>query len=291
MAEFTITDECLNGLGGKVIIVTGGSSGIGLATVQLLLSLGASVIGADLREPPEGAVNSAQFNFCKADVTVWKDLLELFKTTIARHGRIDHVYANAGITPRTNYVDIELDDNGDPKEPTSAVLDVNLKGVINTVTLAVHYLRQGAGGGSIVITSSVAGLQRFRAVDYAVAKHGTVGLLRCMHRVFEMQDVPIRINAVAPSWTDTGMVPETLLGPLGISTQSPTTVARVAAMLMADETRRGHLIHVDHGRYKEIDEAVMLPAYLSIVPQDTIDEDESMGRIAAAAGARLRAAT
>jgi len=95
--------------------------------------------------------------------------VSLFKEAIKRHGHIDHVYANAGVGSRTNYVDgIELDENGDPKEPTSFVLDINLKGVIHTATLGVHYLRRegGSQGGSIVINASVTGLSRFRAVDY-----------------------------------------------------------------------------------------------------------------------------
>ncbi|KAJ3576843.1 hypothetical protein NPX13_g3579 [Xylaria arbuscula] len=167
MTEFLITDDSLTGLKGKVIIVTGGCSGIGLSTVQLLFSLGASVIGADLQEPPEGTVSSAQFTFHKTDVTKWHELVGLFKKAIELHGHVDHVLANAGVGPRTNYVNgIELDDNGDPKEPTSFTLDVNLKGTINTATLAIHYMRQNPDGGSLVINSSATGLQRFRAVDY-----------------------------------------------------------------------------------------------------------------------------
>ncbi|KAI3319893.1 putative 15-hydroxyprostaglandin dehydrogenase [Xylariaceae sp. AK1471] len=293
MAEFEITDDSLTSLKGKVVIVTGGSSGIGLATVQLLLSLGSSVIGADVREPPEDAVSSSstQFTFHKTDVSKWNELLGLFKKTMELHGRIDHVYANAGIAPKTDYVSmgIEFDDNGDLKEPTSLVLDINLKGVINTTTLGVHYIRQNANGGSVVVNASITGLIRFRNVDYGVAKHGTIGLMRGMHQALEVQNVPVRINAVASSWTGTGMVSEQLLTELGIYTQSPTVVARAAAALMTDESRRGHLIHVDHGVYKEIDEAVMLPAYNSLSHRDTTSEDESMGRITEAAKAILNA--
>jgi NAD(P)-dependent dehydrogenase (short-subunit alcohol dehydrogenase family) len=131
------------------------------------LSLGAKVVGGDLAEPPESS--SDNFTFLKTNVAEWQDQVRLFKETLKLHGHIDHVYANAGVGTRTNYVDgIELDENGDPKEPTSFVLDVNLKGVIHTATLAVHYLRRedGGQGRSIVINASVTGLARFRAVDY-----------------------------------------------------------------------------------------------------------------------------
>jgi NAD(P)-dependent dehydrogenase (short-subunit alcohol dehydrogenase family) len=99
-------------------------------------------------------------------VTVWSDLLSLFKKAKETFGRVDHVFANAGISHRANYLATELDENGDLKEPTHQTLDVNLKGVINTTTLAIYHIRQNPEGGSIVMTASVASLQRFRAVDY-----------------------------------------------------------------------------------------------------------------------------
>jgi NAD(P)-dependent dehydrogenase (short-subunit alcohol dehydrogenase family) len=124
------------------------------------------LIGTDVREPPEDTIDSTQFTFCKADVSKWAELLGVFKKTVGLHGRIDHVYANAGIGPKNDYVNIEVDDDGDPKEPTSSVLDVNLKGVINTATLGVHYIRQNPNKGSVVINASTTGLMRFRGVDY-----------------------------------------------------------------------------------------------------------------------------
>ncbi|KAI0912472.1 short chain dehydrogenase [Ustulina deusta] len=280
MAEFVITDESLTGLKDKVVIVTGGSLGIGLSAVQLLLSLGASVVSADLREPAEGAVSSPQFTFYKANVTKWQELVGLFKKTIELHGQVDHVFSNAGVGPETNYINgIELDDNGDPKEPNSVVLDVNLKGAINTATLAIHYIRQNPSGGSLVINSSSTGFQRFRAVDYAVSKHGAVGLARGLHSALTAQNIPVRINALAPSWTSTGIVVDQLFKQFGVYTQPPGAVARAAVKLMADESRRGQIIHVDHGVYKEIDETFML-TYNTFPHKDTASEDETMGRMA-----------
>ncbi|KAI1751071.1 short chain dehydrogenase [Xylaria castorea] len=279
MTEVVITDESLTSLKDKVIVVTGSSSGIGLATVHLLLSLGASVIGSDLNEPAEGAVSSsAQFSFLQVNITEWQGLVGLFKKAIELHGRVDHVFANAGMRPIVDYVSgIELDANDDPKEPTGIVLDVNLKGTINTATLAVHYIRQNPSGGSVVVNCSTTGLQRFRAVDYSVAKHGTIGLVRGVHTALTSQSVPVRINGVAASWTGTGIVAEQLFKKIGVYTQPPNAVARAVAMLMADHSRRGHLIHVDHCIYKEIDEALMLPTYNTLRHKDTGSEDETVG--------------
>lgn len=59
-----------------------------------------------------------------------------------------------------------MDENGDLKEPTYDLLDVSLRGVMNTATLAIYYFRQQPEGGSIVINGSVMGIQRCRAADY-----------------------------------------------------------------------------------------------------------------------------
>jgi NAD(P)-dependent dehydrogenase (short-subunit alcohol dehydrogenase family) len=105
-------------------------------------------------------------------VTSWAEQLSLFKKTRELHGRVDHVFANAGVSPRADYLSTTLDQNGDLIEPTSITLDVNLKAVVYTATIAVYYMRpeqQSPGGGSIVVVSSVAGISRFRAIDYGKA--------------------------------------------------------------------------------------------------------------------------
>ena len=167
--------------------LTGGSSGIGLATVEKLLLLGASVINGDIQPPPpppplkqDGYVSSDNndtssppYTFVKTNVAVWDELVALFKRARElHHGRLDHVFANAGIGPCADYLALQPDHDGDPREPAYDTLDVGLRGVMNTATLAIHYMRRqqqdeaGGWSGSIVLTGSVVGLQRLRAVDY-----------------------------------------------------------------------------------------------------------------------------
>lgn len=113
--------------------------------------------------------------------------------------------------------------------------------------------------------------------------------MRGLHVTLQSQNVPVRVNAIAPSWTGTSMVPQQLFNSAGVDTQTPDVVARAAAMLMADESRRGHLIHVDHGVYKEIDEALMLPTYRTLLHENTINEDEASGRVVAMVMRKQRA--
>ncbi|KAM5527522.1 short-chain dehydrogenase [Fusarium oxysporum f. sp. phaseoli] len=261
----------LTALKGNVIVVTGGSSGIGLATVELLLSIGASVVNGDVQAPEKEMAGA--YEFIKTDVTKWEELLSLFNKAKETHGRIDHVFANAGIGPRADYLSTQLDQAGNLMEPSSQNLDINLKGVINTE------------GGSIVITGSATGLQRFRAVDYATGKHGVLGFGRGLVPLLKAAQLPIRVNTLVPSWTDSNVVPslKSLLNSINVDVQPASVVARCAVYLMADTTMNGQVVHVQRGKYAEVDTAVLIPAYRKIKGDDYPSEDEVFERLAAAA--------
>ena len=143
-------------------MLAGGSSGIGLATVNLLVSLGALVVSGDMQSPS----TASDFIFVQTDARSWGDTTKLFKTAISQHGRVDYVFANAGIGPRADYLALAIDENGDPKEPDDDTLNTNLNSVIKTATLAVHYMKTQTEGGSIVLMGSSTGLHPVRAVDY-----------------------------------------------------------------------------------------------------------------------------
>lgn len=141
----------------------------------MLLSLGASVVSADLQPPPQARYHphkheaSGDFAFVRTDVVIWAELVALFDRTRQLHGRVDHVFANAGIGPTADFLSTAVDDGGVLKEPAYDSMAVGLKGVMNTATLGVYHIRQHGGGGSIVITGSAAGLQPLRAVDYGAS--------------------------------------------------------------------------------------------------------------------------
>ncbi|KAF5562159.1 (-)-trans-carveol dehydrogenase [Fusarium napiforme] len=241
-AEFTFKDEDMAAVKGKSVIVTGCSSGIGLATVKLLLGLGASVVGGDIQPPLEDDLKG-DFTFIKTDISVWKDLVNLFKTTYDMYGRIDHVLANAGIGPTADYFSDAVDENGDLLEPSSRTYDITFKGNFGTITF----------------TASTSALQRERAIDYSASKHGIVGFGRAINAAFKANKLGIRVNAIAPSWTETPILKPVrpLADKLGIVVQPAEAVAN---------------------RYFELDDAVLLKAW-NDMNQEAYSDKEILDRI------------
>lgn len=254
--DITPQDPKLQNLKDKVILITGCSSGIGLATSKLCLSLGAKVVGGDLNPAPLDQ-DDKTFVFQKTDVTSWPSQLALFEKAIETFGRIDHVFANAGIGGTDNFCTDVLDADGKLMPPNMKTMDINLTGCIYTCKLGVHYLRRnGEGGGSVVMTASGSSFSPFVVADYGVAKHGVLGLMRNLHQ--NLIDTPIRSNCITPLWTATGLVPAKLMEEkLGIISQPAETVACAVALLMADGERNGQTILSKQGRHKEVDKLLL----------------------------------
>lgn len=114
----------------------------------------------------------------------------------------------------------------------------------------------------------------------ATAKHGVLGFARGLHPVLLATGLPIRLNTVAPTWTNTAVLPglKETLDAIGVEVQPASSVASAVALLMADEKRNGQAIHVQTGKFKEIDEAVLLPAAEAIRGPDYMAEDEVLKR-------------
>ncbi|KAI7234998.1 hypothetical protein KC330_g4500 [Hortaea werneckii] len=281
MATFTIEEKDLTALKDAVVVVTGGSSGIGLATTSLLLKLGAAVVIGDINPPPAQQQNDEKLSFVKTDVSNWTDLVNLFKHAKHHHRRIDHVFANAGISSRANYLEDHFAaDTGELLEPSPTVLDINLRGVINTAYLGMHYMRtQTPQGGSVVLTASASSFQRFRVTDYTTAKHGVLGFMRGLLPALDAAGLPIRINALAPDWTATGIIPPQLIGVLGDQIQGPEVVAKAAALCMVDQDRQGQLIYSRGGVHREVEEGVLMPAGREIVGKGAQGDDAMLERM------------
>ncbi|RMZ71893.1 short-chain dehydrogenase reductase sdr [Pyrenophora seminiperda CCB06] len=253
---FYISRGELDNIKDQVVVITGASSGIGLATVRRIIQHGGKVFASDLNPLPEPEASAVPF--MKVDVTSWDDQLKMFKAAEHKYGKVDHVYANAGIGTSTSLLEEDVDSEGNLLPPKLNTMNVNLVGVMYTVKLGIHYLKKNPDGGSIVLAASAASFAIFPAADYSVTKHGVLGLLRAFQRQL-YPELPIRINATAPSWTDAPILqPEVkamvqaLVGEDGL--QSPDVVACSAVLLMADKERHGELVYSQKGKFMEMEQ-------------------------------------
>ncbi|RKP48864.1 glucose 1-dehydrogenase [Cohnella endophytica] len=190
-------------LNGKVAVVTGGASGIGLATAELLASFGAHAIMLDINETlGEQAVsrireNGGKADFYRCDVSSSSDCKHVAAAIHALCGRIDILFNNAGIIRRQTVVELEESD-------WDLVLNVTLKGVYMLSKYVIPIMEQG-GGGSIINSGSGWGLKGGdRAAAYCAAKAGVVNLTKAM--AIDHGKINIRVNCVSPGDTDTPLL-------------------------------------------------------------------------------------
>jgi len=257
MTTLNLDPSAITSLSGKVAIVTGGAAGIGLATSHLFASKGAHVVVADLRPPVDSVPNSI---FAKCDVTVWSDILSTFDAAVKEFGRVDILIANAGVSETDGdiFVD-EYDAQGKLKQPAYKVLDINLKGVIDCVKVAVSHFRKQGNGGRIVMTASTAGYMSEPGVPvYSATKHGVVGFMRATKRSL-LKD-GISINCVAPWMTSTNLIPPALRKLLlqnNIPVQPPEAVALAMAYSASADNWSGKTIHTSGGKYTELEDPIL----------------------------------
>jgi NAD(P)-dependent dehydrogenase (short-subunit alcohol dehydrogenase family) len=184
-------------LGGKVVLITGGESGIGLATARLFVAEGAKVhlvgIDEDKLEAAVRELGGDTASSAVADVTDEEAVKRAIATGVERHGRFDVLFSNAGISGAVAPI-VEY-----PSDVFARTIAVHILG-------AFHVIKHGAphvpDGGSIVITSSVTGLIGPPGVSaYVAAKHGQVGLMRTAAK--ELAERRIRVNTLHPGPTST----------------------------------------------------------------------------------------
>lgn len=177
----------------KVAIITGGAGSIGKVTAQLFLDQGAMVMLVDLFEKSlietVEELNSDNVKYCVADVSKSKDVAHYVNETVKQFGKIDVFFNNAGIEgvvkPLIEY----------PEEEFDKVISVNVRG---TYMGNKYALPQMNDGGSIIMTSSVAGILGFAGLSaYVTSKHAVVGIMRTT--AIEAAPRKIRVNSVHPS--------------------------------------------------------------------------------------------
>ena len=241
------------GITGKVVAITGASSGIGEATARLLAERGAVValgarrterldaIAGELRDRGAGVIT------CRTDVTRRADLDELVARTVAEFGRIDVLVGNAGISKIGPMAGGDVD-------AWSAMIDVNLRGVLHGIAAAMPAFRR-QGAGHFVTTVSTAGLK----ITPTMAVYG--GLKNAVRTILEglrqeSTDGVIRTTAVSPGYVRTELADS--IDDAGVREQIRRNMAELA--IAPEAVARTIAFAIEQPDDVEIGEIVIRPA-------------------------------
>lgn len=245
-------------LAGKVVLVTGGSSGLGQASATAFSQEGADVVVADLNA--KGGMETVDIitslggraRFIKTDVSNADDAREMVKEAVGVYGRLDCALNNAGVEGPAFLTDQY------PEEEWDRVIRVNQKGIMLCMKYEIGEMLS-RGGGAIVNTSSVAGLRGLAYQSaYSTSKHAIIGLSRTA--AVEYARKGIRVNVLCPGFIDTGLTKLVLakkpqleekykkLVPMGRFGREEE-VAEAAVWLLSDASSfvTGHALVIDGG--------------------------------------------
>jgi len=236
----------------KVCLVTGSTSGIGLATAKLLSKDNIVVIN-DYKDIDKNFIslnfeNRKNIVFFKADISKKEEVINLGKFIVEKFGRLDYLVCNAGVLPLPCGIDKITDENIDK------TIDVNLKGTYYCLENLGKIIKETANTGSIVTITSVDGLigEPYGAV-YSATKAGIISLTRSFARYYKS---PIRVNSIAPGLIDTPLTDSTGEDPSWTTDYAiikrigkPVEIANAVEFLLSDKASyiTGEVLTVDGG--------------------------------------------
>lgn len=211
-------------LEGKIAVITGGCSGIGLGAVELFVAEGASVVAADIQDE-KGAMLEARFGdkvrYAHCDVTQEDEIAAALKLAESAFGGLDILFNNAGISDRMGAI-TEVTAEG-----WNWIFEVLVRGPALGMKHAAPMMI-ARGGGSIINTASIAGLQAgFGPIAYSTAKAGVIHMSRVAAAQLSRQKV--RVNAICPGLIATSIFGASLGLPREVADQMAARVAENAA--------------------------------------------------------------
>ncbi|KAJ5607123.1 short chain dehydrogenase/reductase family oxidoreductase [Penicillium hordei] len=234
MTSLNLSVDDIPLLEGKTAIITGGCSGIGWESAQLLASKGATVYVLDLHPPPtqenqsneEEETKASRIHYRPCNVTSWPALRAVFDEI----PQVDIAIANAGVSEECDYFVDTWDAEGKLEEPGYAVVEVNYRAVLNFVKLSLSaFRRAGNKNGSLILTTSATAYSPEHSLPvYSATKLGLVGLVRALRSSLPHQ-YGATINAVAPAATITSLLPANLAAPI-IAAGAPVSTAQHVAL-------------------------------------------------------------
>lgn len=283
MAEFVPDEARFADLKGKVVVLTGGATGIGAATVTQLHSVGARVVFGDTAtEPAEELVSSlnispsagGEVSFVHCDVIEYDNIHNLFKVAFEKYERIDHAFACAGIFEKGNWFDPELTMESVKNEKgPQTTLDINVMGLANFARVAIVFMREKMEKGENKSLTFMSSVNAFRESPglymYQTSKHAVQGLMRSMRKpIFERDG--IRVNTVNPGVTESPMTAHLVhvFKQTGFYCQPPDDVARMVLGLQVRTDMNGKGIYVEGGTGWEFEDSFYReqPAWLGEEP-------------------------
>jgi len=227
----------------RVVLVTGGNRGIGLAVARELAEAGHTVVVTHRSgEPPEG------LHGVQCDVTDSAAVDAAFSQVESEHGPVEVVVANAGVTQDGLLMRM-------PEDAFTSVLDANLTGAWRVTQRATRGMMKGRFGRLIYISSVVGLMGAPGQANYAASKAGLIGLARSVAR--ELGGRGVTANVIAPGYVDTDMTAdltdkrrEEMLGAIPVGrTAKPEEIAKAVAFLASDDAAyiTGAVLPVDGG--------------------------------------------